>query len=36
MNIFDFELNTAEMELINNLPKMGFSGELPNMWPDRV
>lgn len=36
MNIFDFELNAAEMELINNLPKMGFSGELPNMWPDRV
>tara|TARA_R110002051_G_scaffold67632_1_gene122182 strand:- start:217 stop:1059 length:843 start_codon:yes stop_codon:yes gene_type:complete len=36
MNIFDFKLDTTEMELINNLPKMGFSGELPNMWPDRA
>jgi diketogulonate reductase-like aldo/keto reductase len=36
INLFDFELTTAEMELINNLPEMGFSGELPNIWPDRI
>lgn len=35
INLFDFELNSAEMKLINNLPEMGFSGELPNIWPDR-
>ncbi|WP_413513121.1 aldo/keto reductase [Myroides odoratus] len=34
--IFDFELSAAEMEQINTIPKMGFSGELPNEWPDRV
>lgn len=34
INLFDFELSTEEMELINNLPEMGFSGELPNIWPD--
>jgi len=36
INLFDFELSTDEMELINNLPKMGFSGELPDNWPDIV
>jgi diketogulonate reductase-like aldo/keto reductase len=36
MNLFDFELTTAEMELINKLQEMGFSGELPNIWPDRI
>ncbi|WP_026839705.1 aldo/keto reductase [Gillisia sp. JM1] len=36
MNLFDFELTTAEMELINRLQEMGFSGELPNIWPDRI
>lgn len=36
INIFDFELSEDEMNQINNLPKMGFSGELPNHWPDRV
>ncbi|MBD3863641.1 aldo/keto reductase [Olleya marilimosa] len=36
INIFDFELSEDEMKQINNLPKMGFSGELPNHWPDRV
>lgn len=36
INLFDFELNSAEMKLINNLPEMGFSGELPNIWPDRI
>lgn len=36
INIFDFELSAEEMEQINNIPKMGFSGELPDIWPDRV
>ena len=36
INIFDFELSEDEMNQINHLPKMGFSGELPNHWPDRV
>ncbi|WP_372754017.1 aldo/keto reductase [Mariniflexile sp.] len=36
IQIFDFELSTFEMEQINKLPEMGFSGELPNLWPDRV
>ncbi|HLS93985.1 diketogulonate reductase-like aldo/keto reductase [Sphingobacterium allocomposti] len=36
LDIFDFELTDAEMEQINTLPQMGFSGELPHMWPDRV
>ena len=36
IDIFDFELSTQEMEQINTLPEMGFSGELPNLWPDRV
>jgi diketogulonate reductase-like aldo/keto reductase len=36
IDLFGFELSSEEMEQINNLPKMGFSGELPNEWPDRV
>ena len=36
MNLFDFELTDAEMKQINDLPEMGFSGELPNMWPEVV
>ena len=36
MDVFDFELSAAEMEQINTLPEMGFSGELPNIWPDRL
>lgn len=36
INIFDFELSEKEMKQINELPEMGFSGELPNIWPDRV
>jgi diketogulonate reductase-like aldo/keto reductase len=35
-NVFDFELSKAEMTTINELPQFGFSGELPNKWPDRV
>ncbi|RKS42788.1 diketogulonate reductase-like aldo/keto reductase [Gillisia mitskevichiae] len=36
IDLFNFELNSLEMDLINKLPEMGFSGELPNNWPDRV
>ena len=36
INIFDFELSEDEMKQINNLPKMGFSGEHPTFWPDRI
>ncbi|MBZ9729407.1 aldo/keto reductase [Salegentibacter sp. JZCK2] len=36
IDLFDFELTPAEMEKINKLPQMGFSGELPDIWPDRV
>lgn len=36
INLFDFKLNNKEMELINQLPKFGFSGELPNIWPDKI
>lgn len=36
INLFDFELSAEEMQLINNLPEMGFSGELPDIWPDRA
>lgn len=34
IDLFDFELSPAEMLQINQLPQMGFSGELPNNWPD--
>jgi diketogulonate reductase-like aldo/keto reductase len=36
INLFDFELSAEEMKQINKLPEMGFSGELPNIWPDRI
>ncbi len=36
LEIFDFELTEEEMNSIDALPKMGFSGEMPNSWPDRV
>lgn len=36
INLFDFELNAVDMERINNLPEIGFSGEMPNNWPDKV
>ncbi|CAA7392541.1 aldo/keto reductase [Chryseobacterium fistulae] len=36
INIFDFELSEEEMKQINQLPEMGFSGELPNIWPDVI
>ena len=34
--LFDFELSQSEMDVINALPKLGFSGENPNFWPDRI
>jgi diketogulonate reductase-like aldo/keto reductase len=34
--LFDFELSQSEMDVINALPKLGFSGEHPNFWPDRI
>lgn len=36
INLFDFELSEEEMKQINDLPEMGFSGELPDIWPDRI
>lgn len=36
INLFDFELSDEEMKQINDLPKMGFSGELPNIWPEKI
>lgn len=34
ISIFDFKLSEEEMKLIDELPEMGFSGELPNIWPE--
>ena len=36
IDIFDFELTEQEMEEINSIPLLGYSGEHPNHWPDRV
>lgn len=36
LDVFDFSLSDQEMLAIDHLPQMGFSGELPNQWPDRV
>ncbi|MGY5850125.1 aldo/keto reductase [Salegentibacter sp. F14] len=36
IDLFDFELTNKEMHLIDKLPQMGFSGELPDLWPDRL
>ncbi|MDX8338328.1 aldo/keto reductase [Draconibacterium sp. IB214405] len=36
LDIFEFELTPEEMSLIDNLPEMGFSGELPDIWPERL
>lgn len=30
--VFDFELSAEDIKVIDQLPKMGFSGELPNEW----
>ena len=36
INIFDFELSEEEMKIIDELPEIGFSGELPNLWPEVI
>lgn len=36
LDVFGFELTPEEISLIDNLPEMGFSGELPNIWPERL
>lgn len=36
LQVFDFELTEAEMQQIGELPETGFSGELPDLWPERV
>lgn len=34
IDLFDFTLTDEEIKQIDSLPKMGFSGELPNIWPE--
>jgi len=34
LDLFDFQLTEEDMKSIDQLPEMGFSGELPNLWPD--
>ena len=34
--IFDFELSSDQMQQINKLPQMGYSGESPEAWPDKA
>ena len=36
IDLFDFELSEDEIRQIDALPEMGFSGELPNIWPERI
>lgn len=36
IDIFDFTLSEDDIKIINDLPEMGFSGELPNIWPERL
>lgn len=36
LNLFDFELSKQEMKQIDTIPQAGFSGELPNLWPQRA
>lgn len=36
IDLFGFQLSAEEMNQIDQLPEMGFSGELPNNWPDRL
>lgn len=35
IDLFDFQLSEDEVMQIDCLPEIGFSGELPNHWPDR-
>ncbi|WP_407478041.1 aldo/keto reductase [Elizabethkingia anophelis] len=34
IDIFDFNLSEEDIRIIDKLPQMGFSGELPDLWPD--
>lgn len=34
LELSDFNLTQEEISAISSLPQMGFSGELPNEWPD--
>ncbi len=36
IRLFDFELSEEEVKQINEIPLLGFSGELPNIWLERV
>lgn len=36
LEVFDFELDSKDVAAICEVPVMGFSGELPNEWPDVV
>jgi diketogulonate reductase-like aldo/keto reductase len=36
MDVFDFQLSPEEIKLLHDLPLSGFSGELPDHWPERV
>ncbi|SFU59905.1 Aldo/keto reductase [Pustulibacterium marinum] len=36
LEVFDFKLLPEDVSIICELPVMGFSGELPNEWPDVV
>ena len=36
INVFDFNLTQEEVRQINDLPQTGFSGESPDIWPDRI
>ncbi|MDV2443859.1 aldo/keto reductase [Elizabethkingia anophelis] len=34
IDIFDFNLSEEDIRIIDKLPQMGFSGELPDLWPE--
>ncbi|MYY27286.1 aldo/keto reductase [Elizabethkingia anophelis] len=36
IDIFDFNLSEEDIKIIDKLPQMGFSGELPDLWPEIV
>lgn len=36
IDIFDFELSRDEMSAVTNMQPQGFSGERPDIWPDRI
>lgn len=36
LELFDFQLSDEEVTQISQLPEMGFSGELPDLWPEVI